>query len=90
MKGRTSMTKENNMFIQQSAHQITINGQALTRAEVIDVARHSAPVSLGKQAIEQIQVARMLIETIAAEGRTIYGVTTGFGHLSTVHISRIT
>src|SRR2546430_17257104 len=79
------MTKASN---QQSAHQITINGQALTRAEVIAVARHSAPVSLGQTAIEQIQVARTLIETIAAEGRTIYGVTTGFGHLSTVHISQ--
>ena len=88
MKGRTSVTKENNMFTQQSARQITIKGQALTRAEVIDVARHFAPVSLGKQAIEQIQLARTLIETIAAEGRTIYGVTTGFGHLSTVHISQ--
>ncbi|HEY4036973.1 MAG TPA: histidine ammonia-lyase, partial [Ktedonobacteraceae bacterium] len=82
------MMMENNTFIPQSAHQITINGQALTRAEVIAVARHSTPVSLGEQAIEQIQAARAMIETIAAEGRTIYGVTTGFGHLSTVHISQ--
>src|SRR5260370_25703352 len=76
------------MSTQEPAHQITINGQALTRAEVIAVARHSTPVLLGKHAIEQIQVARTLIETITAEGRTIYGVTTGFGHLSTVHISQ--
>jgi histidine ammonia-lyase len=78
----------NNISTPQSAHHITINGQALTRAEVIAVARHSAPVSLGKHAIEQIQVARTLIERVVAEGQTIYGVTTGFGHLSTVHISQ--
>jgi histidine ammonia-lyase len=76
------------MSTQQLPHQITINGQALTRAEVIAVARHCAPVLLGDQAIEQIQLARTLIETIAAEGQTVYGVTTGFGHLSTVHISQ--
>lgn len=74
--------------LQQPAHQIMINGQALTRAEVITVARYSTPVLLGEHAIEQIQAARAIIETIAAEGRTIYGVTTGFGHLSTVHISQ--
>src|SRR5690348_8489525 len=76
------------LSIQEPAHQVTIDGQALTRAEVIAVARYSTPVSLGEHAIEQIQAARTVIEKIAAEGQTIYGVTTGFGHLSTVHISQ--
>lgn len=82
------MTKATPLSIQQPAHKITINGQALTRAEVIAVARHSTPVSLDEHAIEQIQAARAVIEKIAGEGRTVYGVTTGFGHLSTVHVSQ--
>ncbi len=82
------MMKTTPVSIQGPSHQIMIDGQALTRAEVISVARHSTPVSLGEHAIEQIQAARTVIEKIAAEGRTIYGVTTGFGHLSTVHISQ--
>jgi histidine ammonia-lyase len=82
------MTKTTPLSNQQPAHQVTINGQALTRAEVIAVARHSTPVSLGEDAIEQIQAARAVIEKIAGEGRTVYGVTTGFGHLSTVHVSQ--
>lgn len=71
----------------QARHMI-INGQALTRAEVIEVARHYAPVTLGKQAIIRIQAARAVIDRIADEGKTVYGVTTGFGHLSSVRIKQ--
>lgn len=66
---------------------IKIDGQALTRDEVIAVARHAASVSLGTNALERIEVARALITRLAAEGRKVYGVTTGFGHLSSVRIS---
>jgi histidine ammonia-lyase len=53
---------------------------------VIAVARHFAPVTLGERSIERIQAARAVIEAIADEGRKVYGVTTGFGHLSRVRI----
>ncbi|HZR38786.1 MAG TPA: histidine ammonia-lyase [Ktedonobacteraceae bacterium] len=68
--------------------QVTIHGQALTRSEVIAVARHHAPVVLAERAIDRIQAARAVIDTIAAEGRTVYGVTTGFGHLGSVRIKQ--
>jgi histidine ammonia-lyase len=58
----------------------------LTRPQVIAVARDYAPVSLGERSFERIQAAREVIETIASEGRKVYGVTTGFGHLSRVRI----
>ncbi|HLX41049.1 MAG TPA: histidine ammonia-lyase, partial [Ktedonobacteraceae bacterium] len=66
--------------------QIIINGQALTIAEVLAVARHFAHVTLGSNSIQGIQAARAVIQTIADEGRKVYGVTTGFGHLSRVRI----
>src|ERR1700694_1169472 len=65
---------------------VTINGQALTLSEVVAVARHYAPVTLGNDSIESITAARAVIETIATEERKVYGVTTGFGHLSRVRI----
>ncbi len=65
-----------------------VNGQALTIAEVIAVARHYASVALGDESIQRIRTARALIDTIALEGRKVYGVTTGFGHLSKVRIAQ--
>ncbi|HEV2582505.1 MAG TPA: histidine ammonia-lyase, partial [Ktedonobacteraceae bacterium] len=63
-----------------------LDGQGLTRPQVVAVARHFAPVTLGERSYERIQAARAVIETIADEGRKVYGVTTGFGHLSRVRI----
>ena len=67
-------------------NEITINGQALTHLEVLAVARHFAQVTLGSEAIAGIQAARAVIDTIADEEQKVYGVTTGFGHLSRVRI----
>jgi histidine ammonia-lyase len=69
-----------------SASTITLNGQALTATEVIAVARHYAQVELGDESIVLIQAARSVIDDIAAQGQKVYGVTTGFGHLSSVRI----
>ncbi len=66
--------------------QVTLNSQELTIAEVIAVARHHAPVKLGEESLARIRAARALIDTLADEGRKVYGVTTGFGHLSKVRI----
>ncbi|MEO8972182.1 MAG: aromatic amino acid lyase, partial [Ktedonobacteraceae bacterium] len=73
-------------YMHQLPTEIKINGQALTIAEVLAVARHFAPVTLGDDSIQRIRVARAVIQSIADEGRKVYGVTTGFGHLSRVRI----
>src|SRR5579859_4509678 len=66
---------------------IILDGQALASTAVLAVARQHIHVALSEHAIQRIQRARALIDTIAAEGRKVYGVTTGFGHLSSVRIS---
>ena len=71
---------------EQLPDQVKINGKALSRAEVLAVARHYAPVTLGSESVERIAAARAVIDTIADEERKVYGVTTGFGHLSKVRI----
>ncbi len=65
---------------------VTINGQALASAEVLAVARHFAEVSLGNTALERIKAARAVIDKLATTAEKVYGVTTGFGHLSRVRI----
>ena len=65
---------------------VTINGQALSNTQVLAVARHYVPVTLGNESVSRILAARAVIEKLADEGQTVYGVTTGFGHLSRVRI----
>jgi histidine ammonia-lyase len=66
--------------------QVTINGQALSIAQVLAVARHYAPVALGNDSLPRIKAARAVLDKLADEDRKVYGVTTGFGHLSSVRI----
>lgn len=65
---------------------VTLNGQALTVPEVIATAYHFAPVTLGADSLNRILAARAVIDKLADEEQKVYGVTTGFGHLSRVRI----
>jgi histidine ammonia-lyase len=65
---------------------LIITGQALGIDDVVAVALGRRRVELAPQAIAQITAARAMIERIVAEEKIVYGVTTGFGALSKVHI----
>ncbi len=65
---------------------IALGAQPLTADDVVAVARAGARVELAPAATARVQAARDLIKQIADEDRVVYGVTTGFGHLSRVHI----
>src|SRR5579859_3914094 len=67
---------------------VTIGAARLTSEAVIAVARDGARVALASEAVERVQAAHKLIQQIVDEDRVVYGVTTGFGHLSRVHIGR--
>lgn len=62
-------------------------GQPLTLEDVVQVARHHAPVALDDEAREQVRASRRYIEQVLAEERVVYGVTTGFGKFAQVRIS---
>ncbi|GBE28319.1 histidine ammonia-lyase [bacterium BMS3Bbin03] len=66
---------------------IIIDGGNLTPEDVRAIAYEKAPVALSEKAGANIQKARAVIEKAVREHRTIYGVNTGFGKLSDVHIS---
>ena len=69
---------------------VTIGGtgeQRISLDEVVAVARDDAHVRLDDNAIERVRAARAFVDRICAEDRTVYGVTTGFGHLSRIKIA---
>src|SRR5258708_31842835 len=65
---------------------LELDGQRLTLQQIAAVARGEDQVSLADSARTRATVARSVVERIVAEGRTVYGVNTGFGKLSDVHI----
>ncbi len=58
----------------------------MTLDEVVAVARNGARVRLAPGAAERVRAARAFVDQLCAEDRTVYGITTGFGHLSRVKI----
>lgn len=65
---------------------LELNGQKLSLAQVFAVSRSQDHVSLSATAHGRVERSRRVVEQIVAEGRTVYGVNTGFGKLSDVHI----
>jgi histidine ammonia-lyase len=54
--------------------------------DVVAVAREHRDVALDPAAEERMRSSRDVIERVVAEGRTVYGVNTGFGDLADVRI----
>jgi histidine ammonia-lyase len=65
---------------------VVIDGGSLLIEDVLAVARHYAPITLSSDSLERIKAARAVIDTLANGEEKVYGVTTGFGHLSRVRI----
>ncbi len=57
-----------------------------TPAELEAIARGAPPPPLDARDRERIAAGRAVVEQALAEGRVVYGVTTGFGQLSSVRI----
>src|SRR5829696_6222821 len=65
-----------------------LSGQQLTLQQIADVARGREQVVLAAGARARAEQARQVVQDIVTEGRTVYGVNTGFGKLSDVSIDR--
>ncbi|MGN6699922.1 MAG: histidine ammonia-lyase [Thermomicrobiales bacterium] len=65
---------------------VQLDGERLTLADVVAVARDGAKVILAPAARPAIAASRALVERIIAHGDTAYGINTGFGDLSRVAI----
>jgi histidine ammonia-lyase len=67
---------------------LQLNGQPLTLQQIADVAKGREQVVLAADARARVEKARHVVEDIVAQGRTVYGVNTGFGKLSDVRIDK--
>jgi histidine ammonia-lyase len=65
---------------------LEISGQPLTLKQMTAVARRELTPVLSAAAREKIQESRDVIEAVIRGGDVVYGVNTGFGKLSDVHI----
>ena len=67
---------------------LQLNGQPLTLQQIVSIAEGREQVVLADAARVRVERARQVVQDIVTQGRTVYGVNTGFGKLSDVSIDR--
>jgi histidine ammonia-lyase len=67
---------------------ISLKYDGMTLEDLVAIARYGAKVQLAEDSKKRIVKGRKLIDQWVKDERTIYGVTTGFGALSDVAISK--
>jgi len=70
------------------AKEIVLGYDGITLADLVAISRDHARVAISEDSIERIAKTRKLIEKWVGEEKVIYGITTGFGALSDVIISK--
>jgi histidine ammonia-lyase len=65
---------------------LELHGQKLSLNQIAAIAKGEEQVALSAAARRSVAESRRVVEEIVAAGRTVYGVNTGFGKLSDVHI----
>jgi histidine ammonia-lyase len=68
--------------------EIMLGVEEMTLEQLVAIAREGARVRLSDESEEIVRASRKLVEQWVQEGRVVYGITTGFGALSDVTISR--
>lgn len=67
---------------------LIIDGEHLTIKDVVDVARKGFQVELSGEAVARVNKARKYVDELVDNGKTVYGITTGFGKFSDTCISK--
>jgi histidine ammonia-lyase len=67
---------------------VTLNGQTLTFSEVRRVLFDKEKVTVSNESMKKVQASRKAVEKIVAQGKVVYGITTGFGKFSDVYIGK--
>ena len=71
------------------ARLLLLTGKNLTREDFYAVVLENRRVALDPRARRAMQRSRALVEKMIREKKVVYGVTTGFGSLSTEHIAPV-
>ena len=65
---------------------VVVSTGPITERDLVDVARHGAPVELPREALAAMATSRDVVERLADDVEPHYGISTGFGALATKHI----
>jgi histidine ammonia-lyase len=65
---------------------ILLDGNSLTLAELVDIARDRAPVALADTARARVTAARTVVDAATGRDEPAYGINTGFGDFAEVKI----
>jgi len=66
---------------------VLINTSGLDRESVVKVSRENAEVEITPSALDAIARSSKIVEDLAKSDQPVYGISTGFGALSTKHIA---
>ncbi len=67
---------------------IYLDGESLTIAQVVAVAREHVAVGLTEAAKGRVQASRKLVEQMVDQEAVVYGITTGFGKFADTYIDK--
>lgn len=67
---------------------ITLNGQTLTLESMVHIARHHETIRLDESQLEKVRKAVLFVREKASGDDAVYGINTGFGHLSQIKIDK--
>lgn len=65
---------------------LELTGHSLTLKEIERVCYKGESVQIAAESMEKVKQSRKAVDDIVASGKTIYGINTGFGKFSDVHI----
>ncbi len=67
---------------------VIIDGKSLTLEDVVNVARNNYEVKISEDVIADVKKSRDYVDEIVNNNKIVYGITTAFGRLSDVVISK--
>ena len=70
-----------------STYSFELNPGTLTLAQTRVISRNSVKITLAKDAIKDINQSAEIVQQVLREGRTVYGINTGFGLLANTKIA---
>ena len=65
---------------------VELTGQTLSLSDIARAAYGAVPLQIGASTHERVRASRTVIEEIVAKEGIVYGVSTGFGKLSDIHV----
>lgn len=70
----------------KSVNHLVLTPGSLSLAQLREISRHKLSLALAPEAINDINTSAQMVQKVLDEGRTVYGINTGFGLLANTKI----